>query len=156
MCETAEVNVLDQLRDRLHRDDLADVTITYRVAGGMPTDNRIEEELTLSGAGATARAVRNAVPEEASSSVDQAEFTAVLQLIERDVGHLTPRSAARFLPDSTVGSIAVRVGETTTTYYFLVDEEAEQAQARAATPEAPGAVDTLAAMHRRLLREKGR
>lgn len=156
MCETAEVNVLDQLRDRLHRDDLADVTITYRVAGGMPTDNRIEEELTLSGAGATARAVRDAVPTEASSSVDQAEFTAVLQLIERDVGHLTPRSAARFLPDSTVGSIAVRVGETTTTYYFLVDEEAEQAKARAATPEALGAVDTLAAMHRRLLREKGR
>lgn len=154
MCETPEANVLEQLRDRLYRDNLGDVTITYRVAGGMPADNRIEEELTLAGAGATARTVRDAVAEEATGSIDQAEFAAVLQLIERDVGRLTPRREARFLPDSTVGSIAVRVGDTTTTYYFLVDEEAQQE--RATTPEPPGAVDTLAAMHRRLLRAKGR
>jgi hypothetical protein len=100
--------------------------------------------------------VQGAAREEASGAVAQAEFTSVLQLIERDVDRLIPRSEASFLPDSTVGSITVGVGDAKTTYYFLVDEEAQQAQTRAVTPEPPSAVGTLDGMLRRLMREKGR
>jgi hypothetical protein len=156
MCETPEVDAIEQLRDRLRQGRLADVTITYRVAGGMPADNRIEEELSLSGAGATARVARAAGPQEASGAVDPAECASMLQLIERDVSRLIPASEASFVPDSTVGSITVGMGDTATTYYFLVDEEAQQARARAATPEPPSAVGTLDDMLRRLMREKGR
>jgi|WetSurMetagenome_2_1015567.scaffolds.fasta_scaffold385171_2 hypothetical protein len=156
MCETPEVDVIEQLRDRLLQGRLADVTITYRVAGGMPADNRIDEQLNVSGTRATARVVQGAAREDASGAVAQAEFASVLQLIERDVDRLIPRSEASFLPDSTVGSITVGVGDAKTTYYFLVDEEAQQAQARAATPEPPSAVGTLDGMLRRLMREKGR
>jgi hypothetical protein len=154
--ETPEGNALEQLRSRLRRGDLGDVTITYRVAGGMPADHRIEEELRVSAAGARARVAGAAPPEEASGAVDQAEFEAVLQLIERDAGQLIPRSEAMFVPDSTVGSITVNVGGEATTYFFLVDEEAQQKRERAATPEPPNAIGTLDDILRRLLREKGR
>lgn len=155
---TPAPDVIDQLRSRLRQGDLADVTVTYRVAGGMPADNRIEEELQVSSAGATARTAHAAAPAEASGTVDPAEFTAVLQLIEQDVGQLIPRSEARFIPDSTVGSISVGIGDAETTYFFLVDEEAQQAQqasARAATPEPPNAVSTLDGMLRRIMRAEG-
>ena len=79
----------------------------------------------------------------------------MLKQIERDVGTLIPHAEARFLPDSTVGSITVGVGDEQATYYFLVDEEAPQARALAAPSAEAGAVSTLDGLLRRIIGAQG-
>jgi len=153
---TPEPNVIEQLRERMKQRNLADVRITYRVTGGMPADYRIEEELNLSGNAATARVARGTAPPQAASrALELAEYEVVLQQIVQDAGSMVTRAEARFLPDSTVGSITVDVGGEEETYFFQVDEEAQQAQARSTVPEKPSAQNALALLLRRLVDTKG-
>jgi hypothetical protein len=157
MCETPEPNVIEKLRERLQQGELTDVSITYRVAGGMPADNRIEEELHISRDSiATARMARGmSPPVVATEAVDPAEVVTVLRQIEQDIGTLIPRAEARFMPDSTVGSITIGIGEEQETYFFLVDEEAERDRDLPGIPEVASAENTLAQMLHRLIDTRG-
>jgi len=66
-----------------------------------------------------------------------------------------PRSKARFLPDSLVGSITIEVGGEQAVLFFLADEEDRQAQKKIVPPTMTKTIKELAHLLRRLLPKKG-
>lgn len=158
MSESLESKVIQKFREHLDRESLTeDIKVVYRVAGGMPHE-RIEEEFTLSGRGRAKVMVRDvlrSIPaQEASGELDQVETRDLLQQIESGLDSLVPRSEARFIPDSVVGSITVEVNGEEETLYFLVDEEERLAQERAIAPQMTEAIRRISQVSQRLLESK--
>jgi hypothetical protein len=149
----------ERFRERVARGDLRqDVQVVYRISGGMP-EERIEEEFRLSGSseaeskfidGRTAEAAR-----EVSAELDGAETQQLFQRVASGLDELVSRSEARFLPDSSIGSITIQVGGEQETLYFLADEGQRQGQEEASAPRMPEALKPLEETSRRLLAERG-
>lgn len=139
MSERSASEMIKAFRERLGRDTLPeDVSIVYRVAGGMPHE-RIEQEFRLTGAGETTVKMRDELrempPQETTDRLDQSETRDLLEQIGVSLDELVPRSEARFLPDSAVGSITLIVDGEEQTLFFLADEEQRVAQEAERLPE---------------------
>jgi len=138
-------------RERLNRTELPeDVSIVYRVIGGMPHE-RIEQEFRLASTGETTVKMRDALrgipQQETSRTLDRGEVRDLLQQMDLTLDDLVPRSEARFPPDSAVGSITLNVAGEQETLFFLADEElriAEEAE-RLPDEEKPLARERIAA-----------
>lgn len=134
-------SVLAELRRQAREGRLADdVTIVYRVRGGSH-EERVDETVALGARGAVRVRVADGLGRRAQGDVrDELGQDAVVdlaRLIERGVDGLIPRSEARFLPDSLVGSIQIGVGDRSETYFFHADEgQREHAGAPALSDEA--------------------
>ena len=148
----------DRFRERVARGDLSqDVQVVYRISGGMP-EERIEEEFRLSGsseAESTFVDERTAgAAQEVSAQLDSAEAQQLFQGVASGLDELVSRSEARFLPDSSIGSITIEVGGEHETRYFLADEGQRQGQDEASAPRMPEALKPLEETSRRLLAER--
>jgi hypothetical protein len=148
----------ERFRELVARGDLSqDVRVVYRISGGMP-EERIEEEFRLSGSSvAESRFVdeRTAgVAREVSGELDGAETQQLFQGVASGLDELVNRSEARFLPDSSIGSITIEVGGEQETLYFLADEGQRQGQDEASAPRIPEVLKPLEETSRRLLAER--
>jgi hypothetical protein len=149
----------ERFRERVARGDLRqDVQVVYLISGGMP-EERIEEEFRLSGGSeAESRFVDERTAEaarEVSAQLDSAETQQLFQRVASSLDALVSRSEARFLPDSSIGSITIEVGGEQETLYFLADEGQRQGQEEASAPRMPEALKPLEETSRRLLAERG-
>jgi hypothetical protein len=156
MSEVSKSEIMRKFRERVDRGTLAeDIKLIYRIAGGLPTE-QVEEEFRLYGSGKADVVVRDALKsmpiKEVSGEIDQAETRDLLQQIESGLDSLTPRSEARFLPDSVVGSITIQVGQEETTLYFLADEGERLAQAKPISPQMTEAIQRIRNIWPRLLK----
>jgi hypothetical protein len=139
MSERSASEMIRAFRERLNRDTLPEgVTVVYRVAGGMPHE-RIEHEFRLTGAGEARVQLRDELtatpPQEAADQLEQGETRDLLEQIGASLEDAVPRSEARFLPDSTVGSITLIVDGEEQTLFFLADEEQRVAREMEQLPE---------------------
>ena len=105
---------------------------------------------------ATARSVTGVnLPQEAASEFAPAEVQSLLTQVGQGIDSLIPRSEARFLPDSVVGSITLEVDGKEATFYFLVDEEERQAQEKEIAPAMVEAIDNFSKFSEQLLQQGG-
>ena len=74
----------------------------------------------------------------------------LLQIAEA-VGELIPRSQARFIPDSIVGQISVKIDGQEASFFFLADEEQAKQHGKALSPKAARSVGSLMRLHKRIL-----
>jgi hypothetical protein len=157
MNNSIESEAIQKFRERLNQGNLAGINVTYRVSGGMPAEGRIEEEFSVSGNNlATARSVtRTNLPQEASAEFAPADVQSLLAQVGQGIDSLVPRSEARFLPDSVVGSITFEVDGEEATFYFLVDEEERQSQNKPISPAMVEAIDTFSNLSEQLLQRGG-
>jgi hypothetical protein len=122
-------------------------------------EERFEEELSLSGSNeAESRFVdeRTAgLTREASTELSGAETQQLFQGVASALDGLVSSSEARFLPDSSIGSITIEVGGEVETLYFLADEGQRQGQDEVNAPRMPEALKPLEETSRRLLAERG-
>jgi len=170
MSKSIESKVVEKFRKSLSEGELSEnIRVVYRVAGGMPHE-RLEHEFTLTGIGKSdvrmGDELRAMVPQEASAELDGSETRDLLEQIGVSLDELVPRSEARFLPDSVVGSITIEVDGETETLFFLADEDQRIAQeedrlpaeARSLAPERvaasplTGAVQSINMVSERLLK----
>lgn len=159
MSNLSESNVIQKFRQHIEKKSLTDdIKITYRIGGGMPSE-RIEEEFILSGSGKAKvmmQDIKKLKPaKEASIKLNQAETRNLLQEIGQGLKSLVPRSKARFLPDSAVGSITVQVGREKAILYFLADEEERIAQDKPIAPEIFKAITHISKISKRVLKKRG-
>jgi hypothetical protein len=156
--DRVESDVIRQFRERVGRGVLRGIQVTYRVTGGMPAEGRVDEELRVSGDGtSTARSLSDGPgtrsPQEASARLRSQEIRQVLEQLAQGIDSLVPRSQARFVPDSLVGSITIEVDGNEETRYFLAEEDERVSQRRSLARPAADAVGQLAQVTQRLLRE---
>jgi hypothetical protein len=155
MSESTEPEVVKKFREFAAHDEFPeDVKVTYRIAGGMPSE-RFEEEVVLRGSKQVNLSRRNmldtAIPEEVSGELDQAEVNELLQQIGAGIDSLVTRSEARFLPDSLIGTITIEVNGEEETFYFLADEDERVAQEKPIAPEISQAIERINTVSRGLL-----
>jgi hypothetical protein len=150
-----ESEVIRTFRDRVRQGNLAGVTVKYRVSGGMPGEDRINEELTLSGSNKAVELRVMAADREsrAASAATPEELRHVMQQLESGLDTLVTRSEARFLPDSVVGSFTIEIGGQLETLFFLVDEEEQEAQQKRVSPGIREAVRGVSRISERLRRQ---
>jgi hypothetical protein len=160
MTDSQEAEVIRAFKERVRSGKTRDVSVVYRVTGGMPAERHVEEELRISGARrakARAREVAHETeqpPAEGEIRLDQAEIEKLFGELSEGVDGLVPRSEAAFLPDSLVGSVTIDVGGEEATLYFLADEDARAAQDEPMPRKTAAAVRDLDRLSERLL--KGR
>lgn len=160
MNNSSETEVVQKFRRHLQRQRLTkQVKLIYQVSGGMPSE-RLEEEVQILGNGETSVKFRDQlrVPrtQEAHTKLSSDETREILHQIETGIGSLVPRSEARFLPDSVVGSITIDVEGEEETFYFLVDEEQREAQEKPISSEMTMAIQRMSRISQQLLtQEKG-
>ena len=158
MSKASEFEIVRKFRERVDLGDLAeDLKVVYRLAGGMPSE-RVEEEFRLSGSGKVSVKVRDilrSIPaKEVSREFDQAETRDLFQRIGPGLESLLPRSEARFLPDSLVGSITIEVGGEEATLFFLADEEERLAQDKPIAPQIVELIQHIQGTSQRLLEKR--
>jgi hypothetical protein len=155
MSNSRKAEVIRRFRERVERDDLDGVDVTYRVCGGMPAEGRVDEELRLSGHASAAeaedRSTALAAPRKASSPVERNELGNLLRNLGPELDSLVTRAEARFLPDSVVGSITIAVDGEEETLFFLADEEESQVQDESLPQETSKGIRALSQLSRRLL-----
>jgi hypothetical protein len=91
----------------------------------------------------------------ASAELAPAEVQSLLAQVGQGIDSLVPRSEARFLPDSVVGSITLEVDGEQATFYFLVDEEDRLSQNKQIAPAMAEAIDTFSHLSEQLLQRGG-
>jgi len=170
MCESKESEIKDKFRKSLGEEKLPEnMRVVYRVSGGMPHE-RLEHEFKLTGGGRSSvrmgDELRGMAPQDAIADLDQVETRDLLEQIGVSLDELVPRSEARFLPDSVVGSIIIEVDGEAAEFFFLADEDQRIAQEedrlpaedrgfasdRVATSPLTGAVKSINAVTERLLK----
>ena len=77
----------------------------------------------------------------------------MFRLIGSGLDGLFPRSQARFIPDSVVGSITIEVGEEKETLYFLADEEDRVAQDKPIDPQMTEAIKRIRLISQQLFKK---
>lgn len=137
MMSPSDSDILKKFRDSVDRGSFPeDMKVTFRIAGGLP-DQRLEEEVTLSGRGeAEVKAMdmlESKPTEKVHATLPQEEIQAAFQKIKLSLDSMVPRSEACFLPDSVVGSVVIEIGDEKTTMFFPVDS-AEKTAGREAVP----------------------
>lgn len=157
MNNSIESEAIQKFRERLKQGNLAGINVTYCISGGMPAEGGIEEEFKVSGNNlATVRSMTGTnLPQEASAEFASAEVQSLLEQVEQGIDSLVPRSEARFLPDSVVGSITLEIDGERATFYFLVDEEDRRSQNKPITPAMAEAIDNFSNLSQRLLQQGG-
>lgn len=150
-----EFEIAQKFLDHVDRGDITeDMTITYQIAGGIPSQ-QVEEELRLSGNGNTKVMVRDvlrSIPaQEVSLELDRTETRDVFQKIVPGLYSLVPRSEAHFPPDSLVGSITFQVGGEEAKLYFLANERDRMSQNKPIAPQATEAIQNFKGISERLL-----
>jgi len=151
--------VIREFRSKVKRGELDDLQVVYRVSGGMPSEGRLNEEVRLAGVNkASARSA--ALPGEAGETREataQLEADQVQTLYEQvgaSLEGMVPRRKARFLPDTVIGSITLKVAGAETTLFFDADERAEQPVERGLAPGEADAITSLELLKRNLLGRK--
>jgi hypothetical protein len=149
-----EEEVIRKLQQRARRRELNAVDVTYRVTGGAPGEQLVDEELHLSGPNAVTARVRSvgAPMRESSEKLAATEIEELLVQIAEGTDELIPRSQARFLPDSIVGQISVKINGQEASFFFLADEEQAKQHGKLLSPKAARAVDSLMRLHKRILK----
>ena len=127
MSESIESRVAEKFRKSLGEEELPEnMRVVYQVSGGMPHE-RLEHQFTLTGGGRSdvrrADELSARAPEEAYADLDPVEARDLLEQIGVSLDELVPRSEARFLPDSLVGSITIEVDGEAAEFFFLADED---------------------------------
>lgn len=151
-----ESRIIRKFRERLDRGNLTDdVNVVFRIAGGM-LGQRIEQEFILSGSGEAKTMLRDVLRSvetvKTSSKLDRAETRDLLRKIASGVDSLVPRSEARFLPDSVVGSVTIEVDGEKTKLYFLAGEEERAARGKKISPEMTDAIRLIKKKSQQLLK----
>lgn len=160
MSKPPESEVIQKFHDRIDAGEITDIEIVYRITGGMPDERKDIPEISLSGAGASTVTVRDpqgiSLLQEASAELDQAETQALFQQMRSGIDSLVIRSEARFLPDSLVGSITIKVNGEEATLYFLVDEKDRLIQGKPIDHQVAKAIEQLTRLSQKSLRSKKR
>ena len=159
MSDESKSEIIRKFRERVDQGDLTrDIKVTYRIAGGMPSE-RVEEEFKLRGNGEAKEVIQDemrSVPrKEGSANLEKSETQDLLRQIGLGLDDLVPRSEAHFLPDSPVGSVTIEVDGEETTLYFLAEEEDRRAQEKPISPQMTEAIHHLRKVSKRILEETG-
>jgi hypothetical protein len=93
----------------------------------------------------------SAASQESSENLPAPEMKNLLVEISEGVGELIPQSEARFVPDSIVGQVSVRVDGQEASFFFLPDEEQAKQQGKVLPPKAARSVSALSRLHKRIL-----
>lgn len=143
-----EETVLESFRAKVARGDTSGIKVSVHVAGGMPGEQHVDRQVVVDGSGeamATTPPTEGAAPAEAHEHVEEAALVDMMRKLGEGAEGLVPRSRARFLPDSVVGSVVVEVDGQTTELFYLADEEDRITQGK---PIPPSAAEALASMQR--------
>jgi hypothetical protein len=127
-----------------------EVKVIYQVSGGMPHE-AVEQKFVVSGSGSanlTGRSASGAISPQ-TFGIDRGENQEIFRLVRSGIDRLPTRSAARFLPDSSVGTITVEVNGETETFYFLVDEADRATQNKPIPSEISEAIQRLTEISQR-------
>lgn len=153
MSEGSASELIKEFRGALAAGELTeDVVVDYEISGGLPGEDvpdlgrtaGIPARVRLAGDG------RLTVPDQPAVQLDPSETVRLLEQVASSLDGLVPRAQARFLPDSTVGSLTIAVHGGEATLYFLADERQRWGQEDRVPPGA-GAADAM-----RPLREMSR
>jgi hypothetical protein len=155
MPNAAEDEVIQKLQERVTRRELNAIEVTYRVTGGTPGERLVDEELLIAGRNPVKARLRTsaAAMRESSENLATPEMEGLLLEVTGAISELIPRSQARFIPDSIVGQISVKVDGKEASFFFLADEEQAKQHGQALSPKAARALDSLARLHKRILKE---
>jgi len=158
MSKQLESKTIKEFRELVAKGNLNDdVKVVYRIEGGMPHE-RVEEELRLSGSGKVnvlARDMQKSkLSQEVSTALDRPESQYLFEKIGGGLDSLIPRSEARFLPDSLVGTITIEVKGEKITLYFQPDEEEQLRQNRPIPPLMAEAIQRFKGISQRLLKKE--
>jgi hypothetical protein len=153
MPNTIEDEVIRKLQERAARGELNGIDVTYRVTGGAPGEQLVDEEIHLSGPGPVTARLRTtaATMRESSENLAAPEMKELLLQIGEGAGELIPRSQARFVPDSIVGQISVKIDGQEASFFFLADEEQAKQFGKALSPQAARSIGSLMRLHKRIL-----
>jgi len=149
-------SVIKKFRARIQSGELGDLQVIYRVVGGMPAEGQINEEVELSGdKKATARSLSTpGEPRAASAQLEDERTKTLFQQIGQSLDGMVPYSKARFLPDSDVGSITIKVAGEQTTLFFQADAEERRTMALSFAPGEADAIASLDQLKQELLGKK--
>ena len=148
-----ELQAIEALRAHATRGDAQGVEITYRLTGGAPGEHIEDADLRISDSGAVQsrqRSVSSAV-QASSGQLAETELKALLHDLGEGLGELIPRSEARFVPDSLVGHVSVRVDGQEASFFFLADAEQARQHGKALPEMAARAVGMLERLRKRML-----
>ncbi|NGZ11677.1 MAG: hypothetical protein CV088_20275 [Nitrospira sp. LK70] len=156
MPNTTEDKVLRTLRERAANGEINGIDVTYKVTGGAPGEQLVNEEVHLSGSDLVqARTLQESVMREASVDIGAAELRTVLLEIGEGLGELIPQSEARFVPDTIVGQISVKVDGQEVSFFFLPDEEQARQHRRSLSMKAARSVGSLQRLGKEILQRGG-
>jgi hypothetical protein len=157
MPNTIEDEVIRKLHERATRGELNDIDVTYRVTGGAPGEQLVDEEVNLTGSGRMTAHLHTAAAgmRESSESLAAPEMKELLLQIGEGAGELIPQSQARFVPDSIVGQISVKIDGQEASFFFLPDEEQAKQHGKVLSPKAARSVGSLMRLHKRILHIEG-
>jgi len=153
MSNTTEDQVIRKLRQRATRGELSGIDVTYHVHGGSPAEHKVHEEIQLSGVGQVKARVRTgaAAMQESSETLSMPQMKELLLQIGDGADGLIPQSEARFIPDSVVGEMSVRIEGEEVTFFFLPDQGQAEQHGKVLSPRAAAVVDSLARLHKQVL-----
>jgi hypothetical protein len=158
MSAKPEPTIVESVKKAVDQNTLSDdVHVVYRLAGGLPHE-RIDEVIKLSGTGALQWSKHDAqhLPTALKSStrLESAQTREVFREVAAGIKSLVPRSEARFLPDTVVGSITIVVSDHEETFYFEPDSNGRITPYRMIASDIVAAIDRLKGIAQQLERER--
>ncbi|MFC9872895.1 hypothetical protein [Nocardia salmonicida] len=144
-----EITVAREFAERVDQGQLQGMGILRRVAGGMPSQQVAAETIAMDLGPVSLRSTGGA-PGAVAESLADPEFRDVLQKLSKAVNELVPRSEARFLPDSLVGSLTIKVDDREATFYYLADEHDRERQGRILSEQAADVLGRFADIAERM------
>jgi hypothetical protein len=150
--------VLEGFRAKVARGDISGIKVSMKLIGGMPGEQHLNRSVVIDeDRQALVRSSGDGAPEpaEARAQVEDETVEDLLRKLAEGVDGLVPRSQARFLPDSLVGSITVEVDGETTELFYLADEEDRITQDKPIPPATVEALDGLRQLSDQMLDDSG-
>ena len=149
----SDESVLENFRGKVAAGDVSGIRVSVRVSGGMPGEQHLDRTVSVEASG---QAVVTAAPEDAGGAAQESmrlpeeETADLLRRLSEGAEGLVPRSRARFLPDSVVGSVIVEVDGEQTELFYLADEQDRITQDKPIPPAATAALEQLPQLGDRL------
>ncbi|MFD5088028.1 hypothetical protein ACFWOG_36060 [Kitasatospora sp. NPDC058406] len=154
MAQPTDEEIIREFVERTSRGVTDGIEIKHRVAGGMPGEQRVSEEVVVSATGlARARSDNAREPVENTAILDRTQTLDLFRKLGERATDLVPRAQARFLPDSLVGTVVIKVDEHEATLFYLADESERETQQQPLPPETAAAVNEFSRLTRRLVSE---